>query len=166
MLVTIYTDASVKEPLIGYSYRAKSILGRIEGGGAEEVKMTSNQAEHHAIKAAIRHVIKVWPTVKVLFINTDSLNCCKTYWQLGGIKKNGAIRELLENAKIVSDWCDKNDIQIRMKWVKAHVQNSNVRFYLNNWCDGKASLYRRIKEKSINKRNEKSIISRSINTPS
>lgn len=139
MLVTIYTDASIKKDgTATYAYRAKSKYGTITGKGLinEEVGNSTNKAEHFAIRTAIKKVMKKWKESKVYFINTDSLQCCITYWRLSGLKgRGGKSRDIVDEVKRVINYFNDNDLIIRLKHVKGHTGKGDRRSWLNNWCD-------------------------------
>ena len=139
MLVTIYTDAGIKSNgTATYAFRAKSKYGTISGTGnnPNNVNGSTNKAEHFAIRKAIKAVMKKWSNTTVYFINTDSLQVCKTYWKLGGLKiRGGTSKDIVDEVKRVVDYFNENNLKIRLKHVKAHTNRKDIRSYLNDWCD-------------------------------
>ncbi len=138
MLVTIYTDASIKKNgKATYAFRAKSLYGTLTGKGliTDDIGRSTNRAEHFAIRTAIKKVMTTWTDSTVYFINTDSLRCCETYWNLGGIKKGGRSKDIIKEAKKVVKYFKEKNLEIRLKHIKAHTGKSDTRSWLNNWCD-------------------------------
>lgn len=142
MLVTVYTDASLWNDTGAWAYWAKSSMGTIRKAGVIPFPpKNSDIAEMYAIAKAVVGAYQEWgENVKVIFINTDSLHCCRAMWPF---YKNYPDKEHQQLADRMMQWCDGHGLTIRAKHVKAHTDNTDVRSYLNDWCDQNAKAARR-----------------------
>lgn len=146
---TIYTDASLKKKKLYYGYYSKSSTINIKGSGksTEIFLRTIQQGELYAIYRSINDTILADPMLEGMFINTDSICCCRILWSFydsSTAEKCSIIKNIkLRIMRLLGDrW-------IRVKHVKAHSGNKDIRSYMNNKADKLATAARKSKKRKI-----------------
>lgn len=142
MWITIYTDASYKKGKASYAYWIKSNHGRIKRsgvikGGAKDI----TYAEMYAIYKAVKHAAKSWTEIEGVLLNCDNVAAGRSLWPWSKPFKHPELRTLQQ--KIVTFLSDR-DYKIKFKHIKAHAgSKTNVRVWLNEWCDTNAKQARK-----------------------
>lgn len=134
--ITIYTDAS-RDPNSGessFAYYAKIRGETVKNSGRLGVTRNSNHAEMLAIKTSILECIDQGPDG--FFINTDSLSCCQILWPFYKVNSRDKVTSSVAND--ILKLLEEKNIWLRVKHVKAHTQNTDIRSYLNRYCDTQA----------------------------
>lgn len=132
MFVTVYTDASFKDHKASWAVWIKSEQGTIKLHDRILVSVDGPaHAEMVAVQRAFHAVLREQWTVSILFINTDCMAVCHAFWPWMN-QKNPNVNRI---ANAIKKTAKKNNITIRVKHVKAHTGNDDVRSYLNRWCD-------------------------------
>lgn len=145
MLVTLNTDASFDSNtgIAAFAMWAACDLGRIKFSKVLRDKCkNSDEAEMKAIINAIHIVCDRIPSVSHIIINTDSLHSIAVFKNdkhhqrkyMGGSKKFSIYR--CELNKVVAKF--KKSVNIELRHVKAHTDNTDVRSFVNQWCDDNA----------------------------
>lgn len=143
MLVTIYTDASFN-PDTGDSAGAawiKSNSGILKV--TENYQATSStHAEIIIAHCSILLAHNKWPDMKIVCVNTDSLNLCHMMWPFHNAEPKS--KDIIREITAIRQFCNSNNIETRFKHVKGHQskRNSSIKAFLNNWCDEHASITR------------------------
>jgi len=155
MNVTITTDASYcsRDKVGGYAFQIKSNGGTIKRFGPLKGEIqTPTEAEMKAILNALHIVKNDIKGVSILTINTDNLFFVDKVIKIDTKKSRKRLKvtkdtlELLrkEISEIV---CKK----VQINHVRAHVQVTDNRTFVNDWCDTHARLGR-IKALQIKKK--------------
>lgn len=139
MLVTIYTDASFKQGKASWAAWIKSQSGTLK---LHNRIHSAVDGPAHAEMIAVKHAVNAvlcenWP-VSIFFINTDCMAVCHAFWPWMD-QSNENVNRIADEINAIAD---KRDITVRVKHVKAHTGRSDVRSFLNKWCDRKAKKSR------------------------
>ena len=143
---TIYSDVSYcnESNIAVYAFYAKSSEGVLKNHG--ECKGTISDAtagEMYAIHEALKQCQVEWPHLEGFFVNTDSQTSCHLLWP-DRIKKTDHFKlpQAQRIKKYIQEICPEKEAPdkpwLRVKHVKAHTGNKDVRSYLNRYCDKKA----------------------------
>lgn len=143
MIVTINTDASYHHPskIGSYAYWIKSDYGVINKYGCFKEVVENNQvAELMAIVNALHALSKSnWECIRRIVINTD---CMNVIHYLNGdksaIKRYDIKVKYFKSIGALYFKYKKEyfpDAHIFLRHVKAHVDITDSRKYVNDWCD-------------------------------
>lgn len=143
MIVTINTDASFnfKHQIGSYAFWITSDMGRVQQSGLLRKKVSRAEiAEFRCIINAV-HVLGLqnWKNIKKIIINTDCLNVIhllkkdKINIKKYALASWGTYLTIifftaLRNHKLIK-------IPIEYRHVESHVDITDKRTYVNDWCD-------------------------------
>lgn len=161
--VTIYTDAShcpdTKRAV--WAFYARCSDGVIkEHGECKGTVNCSTSAEMYAIYEAVKMCKAEWPELEGFFINTDSLTSCKMLWP-DNLAKTDHYK--IPQAQRIKRYIEGDMKQwgtwSRVKHVKAHTGQNDIRSWLNRWCDKRAIKNLRALREKENVGSESRVIS-------
>lgn len=140
MWVTIYTDASLRSykevRFTAYGYWIRCDHGRITRARmcSKEI-VTVDQAEMYAIYQAVGAAFVCYKEgATIICVNSDSMNAIKGFRGFRVLRDPVEIRLKQAFDKVRSQ---KPEVKIIYRHVKAHTgtERSNIKAYLNDWCD-------------------------------
>lgn len=144
--VTIYTDTSwcPENKIAVWAFYAKCSKGVLkEHGQCKGTIACSSTGEMYAIYEAIKTCKAEWPELNGFFVNTDSLTSCHLLWP-ESIKQSDHFKgdHLQRLKRYIREICPEKESPsnpwLRVKHVKAHTGQDDIRSYLNRWCDKNA----------------------------
>lgn len=146
MNVTITTDASYcsREKVGGYAFQIRSDEGLIKMSGPLKGEIqTPTEAEMKAILNAIYVVKNQLKDIHIITINTDNMFVVENVFKVETKRSRKRLQITKETLKqlqeeIASIRCTK----VQLKHVRAHVEVTNKRQFVNDWCDTYARLGR------------------------
>lgn len=159
MLVTINTDASVKEIYGGYAFWIVCDAGKIQKAG--KIKQIvpvggSTDAETMCIANAI-YTLKHsrFTGISKIIINTDSKESIAFLTNKARCKSSSPLFNVVEECRFnMMELCLRLGKSIRdvdslfeFRWVKAHNGKKDARSFVNDWCDKEAKKYCKLRVK-------------------
>ena len=151
LLVTIYTDASFKKDHgkfhASFAMYAKCKHGILTKSLPISIQVeNATEAEAYGCYIAIKLCKQKWNDMKIAFVNTDSQQTCIKMWPFKYRQKVGGSDKFNSIIKSMKEYCKDNNIEHRFKHVKAHTNGTDIRSWLNDWCDKNAKKERRKSE--------------------
>lgn len=157
MLITINTDASVKDGFAGYAFWIVCDSGKIQKAGKLKNKVHgSTDAETMCIANAI-HTLKhsKFNGISKIIVNTDSQHSIDLLSNKTRCRTNTEMFNIVEECRYnMMELCLKLGRSIRdvdsifeFRHVKAHNGKKDARSFVNDWCDKEAKKYCKLRIK-------------------
>lgn len=138
--VTLYTDATLSSD----GHHAYAFWAKAEWGTIRLAKMCPDeivgigQAELYAICQGMYKVLSMWKShnIKGFYVRSDSKHALNRI-QFPDNKKTSKGKDIpaVELRLMAAFKNMRGELQMNIKHVKGHTGRSNVKAYLNDWCD-------------------------------
>lgn len=151
MKISIFTDASVRNPICGYAFYIGCRTGKLQKAGKLKYEgRDTGIAELHCVANALftlKHskfapITKVWLYCDRMDV-VDNLNGANRGY------KNIELRKVIDECHfLMMEICMREGRSIRdmeemfsVNHIKAHTGNTDILSRINHWCDYNAKLY-------------------------